>query len=133
MELTDYNISFFHIKGKYNVLADAISRLKMLDVEKEPMEKPKIPAVSNMQEHVMKVCATDMHTLSTTIIHTEQMWDITCTKLESQLQHGNKGNFKPVILSASHILQKCQYIHGLKHYINIAPHSLIPAIFHELH
>ena len=28
MELADYNITFVHIKGKNNVLADAISRLK---------------------------------------------------------------------------------------------------------
>ena len=28
MELADYNITFVHIKGKHNLLADAISRLK---------------------------------------------------------------------------------------------------------
>ena len=37
MELADYDITFIHIKGKNNVLADAISRLKMLDIYKEPM------------------------------------------------------------------------------------------------
>ena len=28
MELADYNITFVHVKGKNNVLMDAISRLK---------------------------------------------------------------------------------------------------------
>ena len=31
MELADYNIPFVHIKGN-NILADAIARLKMLDI-----------------------------------------------------------------------------------------------------
>ena len=38
MELEDYNISSVHIKGKNNVLADAIFRLKTLDIYKEPMD-----------------------------------------------------------------------------------------------
>ena len=32
MELADYNITFIHIKGKNNVLGDAISRLKTLHI-----------------------------------------------------------------------------------------------------
>ena len=41
MELTDYNITFIHIKGKINALADAISKLKTLNIYKEPLENPK--------------------------------------------------------------------------------------------
>ena len=33
-----------------------------------------------MQEHVMEVHATDMHTSSTTMLNTEQKSDITCRK-----------------------------------------------------
>ena len=73
MELADYNITFVYIKGKDNVLADAISHIKMLNIYKEPVENPKIPAVSNMQEHVMEVCATNMHTIISSMLHTEQM------------------------------------------------------------
>ena len=32
MELGDYNITFVHIKGSNNILADAISRPKVLDI-----------------------------------------------------------------------------------------------------
>ena len=77
------------------------------------MENPKTPAISNMQEHIMEICATNMHTLSTTVLHTEQRWDITCKKLVSQSHHSNKGNFKSVIMSGNDILQKQKYIHGL--------------------
>ena len=36
-------------------------------------------------------------------------------------------------MSGNGILQKQQYIHGLKHDVPIAPHSLIPAMLHEFH
>ena len=49
MKLADCNITFVHIRGKNNVLADATSRLKMLDIYKEPMEHPEMPAVSDIQ------------------------------------------------------------------------------------
>ena len=32
IELSDYNLNFLHIKGQDNILADAISRLKTLDI-----------------------------------------------------------------------------------------------------
>ena len=80
----------------------------MSDSYEELMENAKIPAVSNMQEHVTEACATNMHSLITTKLHTEQ----TCNKLSSQLCCCNKGNFKSVIMSANIILQKQQYIHG---------------------
>ena len=76
MELADYNITFIHIKGKSNVLMDAISRLKTLNIYKEPLENPKTPAVSNTQGYVMEVSVNDMHTISTTMLCTEQKWDI---------------------------------------------------------
>ena len=107
MELTDYNITFVHIKGKNNVLADAISRLKKLNIYKEPLENPKTPVVSNTQENVLEICATDMHTMGNTMLHTEQRWDIMYRKLASQLCHGNKSKttkyFKPSLVALSPI------------------------------
>ena len=61
---------------------------------------------------------------------TEQKWDIMCKKLASQLCCSNKSSFKLVIMSENSILQKQQYIHGLKHDITIAPHTPVPAILH---
>ena len=59
MELADYNITFVHIQGKNNVLADSISRLKTLNISEEPLENPQTSVVSNTQENVMEICATD--------------------------------------------------------------------------
>ena len=41
MELADYNMTFAHIKDKENVLSDAISKLKTLDIYKESMRNLK--------------------------------------------------------------------------------------------
>ena len=41
MELSDYNLIFIHIKGGNNILADAISRLKTLDIYMIPLDYPK--------------------------------------------------------------------------------------------
>ena len=42
LELVDYNIDFVHIKGSNNILVDAISRLKTLEIYKNPIENPKM-------------------------------------------------------------------------------------------
>ena len=89
MELADYNISFVYIKGKDIVMTDAISRFKMLHIYKEPTENLKIPAVSNTQEHVTEEPVANMHTLTTSMLWTEQIQDITCKKLMSQLHHSD--------------------------------------------
>ena len=41
IELLDYNHIFLYIKGSNNILADAIFRLKTLDIYKDPLEYPK--------------------------------------------------------------------------------------------
>ena len=56
MELADYNIICMHINDKNNVLADVISRLKTLNIYKEPLEDPKTPVFSNMEG-----CVTEIH------------------------------------------------------------------------
>ena len=47
MELAYYNIMFIHIKGINNVLADTVSRLRKLNIYKEPLENPKAQVVNN--------------------------------------------------------------------------------------
>ena len=45
MLLQEYDITFVHIKGKDNILADAISRLCTLDIYKKAIETKHSPAV----------------------------------------------------------------------------------------
>ena len=45
--------------------------LKTLNIYREPLENPKISVVSNTSKF-MEVCDTDMHTISTSMLCTEQ-------------------------------------------------------------
>ena len=71
MELADYDIKFIHIKGKHNILVDAISMLKTLNIYKEPLENPKVQVVNNVQQVVAVGCATSMHTIGIDMFHNE--------------------------------------------------------------
>ena len=53
-----------------------------------------MPIVSNTQEHVREICAADMHTLSTSMLNTEQKQNIVCRKLASQLQQWKQKQIK---------------------------------------
>ena len=84
MELADYNITLVHIKGSNNILEDVISRLKMLEIYKDPIEDPKLLKASNTQQHIAEVNTSEIHTFSSNVLSAEQEWDITCQKLASQ-------------------------------------------------
>ena len=61
MELADYNIIFVDIKGKNNVLEDAIYRLKMSNIYEVPLENPKVQVV-NTTQLVTEIHATTIQT-----------------------------------------------------------------------
>ena len=103
MELADYNIMFVHIKGKNNVLVDSIPWLETLNIYDEPLEKPKAQGVNNAQV-VMVRCATNMHTVSTSMLSNEETWDKTCKIIASQISNDNINSLKSVTMSASGIL-----------------------------
>ena len=109
MKLAGYNITFVHKKGSNNILADGISRLKMLDIYKDPIEDPKKIKVSNI-EHITEVDASKKHTLNSNVLHAEQKWDTTCKNLTSQSHYCSKNTFNTVIISPNGILQKQQYV-----------------------
>ena len=45
---------------------------KTLNIYKETLENTKAPVASNIQENVTEIYATDMHTVSTNMLNTEQ-------------------------------------------------------------
>ena len=105
MESADYSIMFIHIKGKNNVLGDVISRLKMLNIYNNLLENQKAWVVNYTQEVVMEICATTMHTISTSTMYNEQKRDKMCKKLVSQIYYSNKSHFRSVTMSVGGILQ----------------------------
>ena len=130
MELVDYNVSFVHIKGRNNILADAISRLKMIDIYNNPIEDPKKKPKASKLQHITEVNISKIDTLDGNVLYDDQMWDITCKKLASQSHHSNKDTYSTVVISANCILQNHQSVHGLKHEITIVPHSDVLVILH---
>ena len=78
MKLPDYNIIFGHIKGSNNNLADPISRLKTLDIYRDPIENPEMLKASDLQSHITELNTSKIHTLNSNVLHAEQRWDIAC-------------------------------------------------------
>ena len=71
MELADYNITSVYIKASNSILADTISRVRMLDIYKDPVEDPKRPHVSEIQQ-VMEINTNKIHTMDSNILCAEQ-------------------------------------------------------------
>ena len=107
MELSDYNLKFIHIKGINIILADTISRLKLLDIYREPLENPK---TFDTVKCFLEMVTTDIQTLSIHNLNTEQKKDISYRNSAAQSHHKNKNSFNPVTIYANDLLQKQQYI-----------------------
>ena len=85
MESADYDIKSIHIKGKHNMFADAILRLKTLKIYKEQLENPRVQVVNNMQQVATEVLATSMHMLRIDMLCSDQKWDYMSKEIASQL------------------------------------------------
>ena len=55
MELVDYNIALIQIKGSNNILADAISRLKTLEIYSDLIDNPKMLKAIDLQQDITEV------------------------------------------------------------------------------
>ena len=84
MELISYNLIFVHVKGGNNILADAISRLKTLEIYKDPLENPKTITINDteVEEVVAKI-----QTLSKGRLCAKQKKDINCRNSAAQSHH----------------------------------------------
>ena len=73
----EYNLTFVQ-KGTDNILVDAISRLKTLEIYTEPLDNPGIAAPNTTEECIGEVVANKIQTFSTDRLHAEQKKDINC-------------------------------------------------------
>ena len=78
MKLADYNITFVYIKGSNNIITDAISSLKMLDICRDPIENARMKKTSNLQQQATKVNTNKIHPLNSNVLCAEQKQDNTC-------------------------------------------------------
>ena len=131
MELSDYNQTFIHIKSTENILMDAISRLKILDIYIEPLDNVKT-ALNDTKECIVEVGANELQALSVNrLLHARQKKDIHCRDVAAQAHCKNRNSFTPAMISTAGLLQQQQYIYGLKHDVVVAPCTVIPTILHE--
>ena len=61
MEWSNYNLMFIHIKGSKNIVADAVSGLKALDIYKDPLDYPK---TSKAMTCIAEMVTTNIQSLS---------------------------------------------------------------------
>ena len=78
-----------------------------------------------------EVVTKDILNLSIDRLCAKQKKVMSCRSLAAQSHHKNKNTFNPVIISPDGLLQKQQYVHGLKHDVTTALNSIIPVILHE--
>ena len=62
MELSNYNLTFVHIKGSNNILADPICRLKTLDIYRDPLKNSKTTGFNDTVECISEVVANKIQT-----------------------------------------------------------------------
>ena len=120
------NIHSYQGQDCNNILADAISRLKTLDIYKELLDHPE---TSDTMTCIAEMVTIDVQTLSIDKLHSKQKKEIHCRNLAAQSYFKNRNRFNPVMISPDGLLQK--HIHGLKYYVTIAPCSVVPLFPHE--
>ena len=76
---------------------------------------------------------TDIQTLNIDRLHAKQKKDIHCGNLATESYINNKNSFNLVMISPDGLLQKQQYVHGIRYDDTIAQHSIVPVILHEFH
>ena len=103
MLLQEYDITFVHIKGKDNILANAISRLCTLDIYEKTTETQHSPAIktprTQQEDTIDLIQSTDSTPLlqslnmSSAILRMLQKQDKFCKNKAHELHLGDKSSF----------------------------------------
>ena len=106
IKLSDYKLTFVHIKGTDNILADAISKLKMLKIYTKLLENTNTEDLNNTEKFIAEVIANKVQTLSTDRLHSEQKKDTNCRKLAAYSHQTNRTSFNLAMIFTDGLLQK---------------------------
>ena len=136
MLLQDYDITFFHIKQKNNILADAISRLHTKDIYEKAIETQHSHAVKTTTtwqegtiEQIQHIDSTQLLqslNMNSTTLHTLQKQDRFCKNKAWELHSGVDSSF---YLNTGRILKCTLVINN----IEVVPLSLTNTLIHEFH
>ena len=140
MLLQEYDITFFHIKGKGNVLADAISRLCTIDIYKKATEtqhshavKTATPQLDNTVEQIQHVDSSPLPqslNMNSTTLHTLQKQDKFCKNKVRELHSGIDSSF---YLNTEGILNHTLVINNLEVSRTVVLLALTNTLIHEFH
>ena len=140
MLLQEYDITFVHIKGKDNILADVISRLHTLDIYEKTIEtqhSPTIKTPRTQQEGTIYLIQNIESTpllqslnMSSTALQTLQKQDKFCKNKACELHLGNKSSF---YLKYEGILKCTLVINNLELSIIVVLLTLTNTLLHEFH
>ena len=84
MLLQEYDITFVHIKGKDNILADAICRLHIIDIYKKATQTPHSHAVKRAIPQLDDTVEQIQHVSSSPLPQSLNMNSTTLCKLHKQ-------------------------------------------------
>ena len=131
MLLQEYDITFVHIRGKNNILADAISRLCTINVYEEATENHPLPitqTTTHVDEKVEQIQHIDTWTspqllnMNSTILCTLQKQDKFCKNKVHELHASIDSTF---YLNTHSILKQKVVITNLEFHTTVVPLALI--------
>ena len=140
MLLQEYDITFVHIKGKDNILADTISRLCTLDIYEKAIETKHSPAVKTTTmpqentteciQHVDSAPLPQSLNMNSTTLHTLQKQDKFCKNKACELHAGINSSF---YLNTNSILKCTLIINNIELRMAVVPLALTNMLIHEFH
>ena len=141
MLLQEYGIKFIHIKGKDNILADAISRLCTIDIYEDPTEvKLKHSSVLKSQLECSKLtdevqlldakATQQLLNITTNTLKRLQKQDKFCKTKVCRIKTGTHNEF---YLNSKNILKMKIIVSNLRVNVIVIPTPLTYTLLHEFH
>ena len=141
MLLQEYDITFVHIRGKDNILADAISRLHTIDIYEKAIETQHSYAVKTTTTQLEETVEQIQHVISSPSLQSLNMNSSTLCALQKQdkfcknkvckLHSGINSSF---YLNTDSILEQTLIINNLLEVcMTVAPLALTNTLMHEFH
>ena len=140
MLLQEHNITFVHIRGKDNILTDAISRLRTIDIYEKAIETQHSPvtqtATTQLDEkveqiqHINSSPLLQLLNMNSTTLCTLQKQDKFCKNNIRELHSGIDSTF---YLNIDSILKQTLVINNLEVCTTVVPLTLTHTLLHEFY